>query len=274
MANLLLGKPVADSIYAEIDKKDFTPCLCLFRVGDDEASISYENMLEKKANEHDIAVVKKHLSEDISEAEFLDELDLINNDDSVHGILVFQPLPAQIYLDSLKSKINPKKDIDCISFANAAKIYSGDRAVFVPATAQSVLEILDYYGIDVSGKNVTVVGRSDVIGKPLSLLLMHRNATVTIAHSKTNNLQDVTKQADVVVLATGRAKAYDKNYFSEGQVVIDVGTNVDESGKLVGDVDFEEVEPLASAITPVPRGVGSVTTSVMLRSVCKAFEGR
>ena len=272
MTKFLLGKPVADSIYREIDEKTTEPCLALVRAGEDPSSLSYEKMLTKKAEEHGIKVVKHNFSEDVNEMEFLVELQKIGMDEGVNGILVLQPLPKQIHKKALVKIMPPAKDIDCITGFNAAKIYSNEDVQFVPATAQSVLEILDFYEIDVAGKNVVIVGRSDVVGKPLALMLLHRNATVTVAHSHTQNLCDLTKRADVVVLATGRAYAYGRTFFSAGQTIIDVGTSVDEDGNLMGDVDFSEVEPFVDAITPVPKGVGSVTTSVLLRAVCRAAE--
>ena len=278
VAKILLGKPVADAIYADIDsrvnklkEKGISPCLCLVRVGSDLASQSYENSLVKKAEEHGI-VVKRFDYEDISQSQFEDLIDNINHDDSIHGCLVFQPLPDCLDASVLHTELDSSKDIDCITNTNSAKLYSNSDCVFVPATAQSCLEILDYYGFDVEGKNVVIAGRSLVVGRPLSMLLLHRHATVTITHSKTENLQKAMKDADIIVLATGRANSFTADFFSEGQVVIDVATNVGADGKLTGDVDFETVEPIVGAITPVPRGVGSVTTSVMLKFVCCAAE--
>lgn len=278
VAKILLGKPVADAIYADIDsrvnkmcEKGISPCLCLVRIGSDPASQSYENSLVKKAEEHGI-VVKRFDYEELTQPQFEDLINKINDDDSIHGCLVFQPLPDFLDARVLQSSLDSGKDIDCITDTNSAKIYSNSDCVFVPATAQSCLEILDYYGFDVTGKNVVIAGRSLVVGRPLSMLLLHRHATVTITHSKTENLEKTMKDADIVVLATGRAKAFTPEFFSEGQVVIDVATNVGADGKLTGDADFESVEPIVGAITPVPRGVGSVTTSVMLKFVCCAAE--
>lgn len=270
MAKLLLGKPVADAIYQQIDSKTTKPCLALIRVGDEPASVSYENMIVKKAVEHNIDVKQCHMDVNVSDDDFFEEIDEVTADDKVDAFLIFQPLPDQIDVGLFKKFLSPEKDIDCLTERASSGVYSLKNPKFVPATAQSVVEILDFYDIDVAGKNVVIVGRSDVVGKPLSMLLLNRDATVTIAHSNTRDLSDLTKRADVVVLATGRAKAYGADYFSEGQFVIDVGTNVDEDGNLVGDVDFDAVEPIVGAITPVPRGVGSVTTSVLLRAVCRA----
>ena len=272
MAKLLLGKPVADAIYEQIDAKTTAPSLALVRVGDDGASVSYENMLVKKAGEHNISVKQFHLNSQIDEEDFFEEIDKATMDEDVDGFIIFQPLPPQIDTNLLKKFLSPQKDIDCVSERACAEVYVSKDPKFAPATAQSVVEILDFYNVDVAGKHVVIVGRSEVVGKPLSMLLLNRNATVTIAHSRTRDLSDLTKRADVVILATGRPKAYDAEYFSAGQVVIDVGTNVDDDGNLVGDVDFEAVEPIVEAITPVPRGVGSVTTSVLLRAVCRAAE--
>ena len=273
MAKLLLGKPVADAIYSEIDARGVSASLLLLRVGEDPASVSYENMLVKKAGEHNISVKQLSFAEDVDEDDFLDELDIATQDGEVDGFLILRPLPPQIDVFWLKKMLAPDKDIDCMSESSVAKMYTDKSPKFIPATAQSVLEILDFYDIEAEGKNVVIVGRSDVVGKPLAHLLLNRDATVTVAHSKTSDLPSITKRADVVVLATGRARAYGADYFSAGQVVIDVGTNVDEDGKLTGDVDFKAVEPIVGAITPVPRGVGSVTTSVLLRGVVKAANG-
>lgn len=272
MAKLLLGKPVADAIYQQIDSKKNDATLALIRVGDDPASVSYENMLVKKANEHNIDVRQCHLDANVSDDDFFEEIDHVSSSDEVSGFIIFQPLPSQIDVSLLKKFLSAEKDIDCVSERGSAAVYVSKNPKFAPATALSVVEILNFYEIDVAGKNVVIVGRSEVVGKPLSMLLLNKNATVTIAHSHTCDLCEITKRADVVVLATGRAKAYGADYFSEGQVVIDVGTNVDDDGNLVGDVDFETVEPVVGAITPVPRGVGSVTTSVLLRAVCRASQ--
>ncbi|MDO4841876.1 MAG: bifunctional 5,10-methylenetetrahydrofolate dehydrogenase/5,10-methenyltetrahydrofolate cyclohydrolase [Phoenicibacter congonensis] len=277
MAELLLGKPVADAIYAKVDsavenlkQNGVEPTLALVLVGNDPASESYEKSLVKKAEEHGIKTELFNLEQTVTQEEFEATIDALNNDDSIHGCLFFQPLPHHLDVHALQTKLDPAKDIDCITEVNSSKVYSNADLLFVPATAQSCLEILDHYGIDVTGKHVVVAGRSLVIGRPVSVMLLHRNATVTMTHSKSKKLKDLTSAADIVILATGRANAFGKNYFAPGQVVIDVATNVDEAGKLTGDVDFDEVEPIVDSITPVPRGVGSVTTSVMLQFVCSA----
>lgn len=279
MAELLLGKPVADAIYAKVDsavenlkQNGIEPKLALVLVGDDPASESYEKSLVKKAEEHGIKTALYNLEQTITQKDFEATIDSLNNDESIHGCLFFLPLPHHLDVHALQTKLDPAKDIDCITEVNSSKVYSNADPLFVPATAQSCLEILDYYGIDVEGRHVVVAGRSLVIGRPVSVMLLHKNATVTMTHSKSKKLKNLTSSADIVILATGRSNAFGKSYFSPGQVVIDVATNVDGDGKLTGDVDFDEVEQIVDKITPVPRGVGSVTTSVMLQFVCSAAE--
>ena len=272
MAKLLLGKPVADAIYERIAGVDLNPCLLLIRATNDSGSISYEKMIIKKAKENNIEIKQLHFAESVNSEIFSQELKRAADDEQVDAILVFKPLPREVRPYILDDCMPADKDIDCVADKNAARIYVDAAHKFSPATAQSVLEILDFYDIGVEGKNVVIVGRSKVVGKPLSSMMLDKNATVTVAHSKTKNLSSITKSADIVVLATGKANAFGKDFFSRGQVVIDVGTNIGKDGKLTGDVDFEEVEPIVEAITPVPGGVGSVTTSILLRSVFKAKE--
>lgn len=269
MAKLLYGKPVADAIYKRIDESHKVACLLLVRAGEDLPSVSYEKMIVKKAAEHNISVKQLHFSEDVDEDDFFENLDLATRDVEVDGFLIFQPLPAQIDVGLLKKFLAPDKDVDCISCGSMAKLYTEKMMKFMPSTVLSVIEMLNFYDIDVRGKNVVVVGRSEVVGKPLAHVLTNRDATVTLAHSKTRNLRDVTSRADVVILATGQANAFDETFFSEGQVVIDVGVNVGLDGKITGDVDFDRVEPKVGAITPVPNGVGSITTATLLFSVIR-----
>ena len=272
MAKLLLGKPVADAIYERIAGVDLNPCLLLIRATNDSGSISYEKMIIKKAKENNIEIKQLHFAESVNSEIFSQELKSAADDEQVDAILVFKPLPPEVRPYILDDCMPADKDIDCVADKNAARIYVDTAHKFSPATAQSVLEILDFYDIGVESKNVVIVGRSKVVGKPLSSMMLDKNATVTVAHSKTKNLSSITRRADIVVLATGKANAFGKDFFSRGQVVIDVGTNIGKDGKLTGDVDFEEVEPIVEAITPVPGGVGSVTTSILLRNVFKAKE--
>lgn len=277
MAEILKGKPVAESIYSEIDESvdklsssGIKPCLAIIGTSGDAGCDYYRQALSTKCEEHGIEVSNVVLDESCREESLIDAIDECNEDSTVHGILLLKPLPKCHDSEKITNCISPKKDIDCATTANLAKLFVGGNYTFAPSTASSVLKMLDYYKIGVAGKNVVIVGRSLVVGKPLSAMLTNMDATVTLAHSKTENLQEVCKNAEIVVFAAGKAGAFGKDYFSEGQVVIDVGTNTDKQGNLVGDVDFKAVESIARKLTPVPGGVGSVTTSVTLQSVVRA----
>jgi methylenetetrahydrofolate dehydrogenase (NADP+)/methenyltetrahydrofolate cyclohydrolase len=198
----------------------------------------------------------------------------INDNKDVHGILCFRPLPKQLDEEAIKYVISPEKDVDCFSPINSAKIMEGDKSGFPPCTPTAVVEILKHYGVELKGANVAVLGRSMVVGKPAAMLLLNENATVTICHSRTKDLAKVTSEADVLVAAVGRAKMVKENFVKEGAVVIDVGINVDENGNLCGDVDTAAVQDKVSMITPVPAGVGSVTTSILAKHVVKACKAQ
>jgi methylenetetrahydrofolate dehydrogenase (NADP+)/methenyltetrahydrofolate cyclohydrolase len=210
------------------------------------------------------------LSKDISKDEFIKELKSINDDKSVHGILILRPLPDQLDENVIKNVIAPEKDVDCFSPVNVAKVFEGDETGFPPCTPSAVMEILKHYEIPLKGKNAVVIGRSMIVGKPAAMLLLKEHATVTICHSRTKDLPKVASGAELLVVGIGRAKMIDSSYIREGAVVIDVGINVDEDGKLCGDVDTDDCVDKASMITPVPGGVGSVTTSVLAKHVVKA----
>lgn len=277
MSKLLLGKAVADELTSKIVKKvedlksnEIFPKLQIIRVGNREDDLSYERGALKRMSKCGIEVDVKELAANISEEEFICELNKSNNDDSVHGILIFRPLPSQLSENIIKNIISPEKDIDCFSPSNVAKITEGDSGGFAPCTPSAVIEILKFYDIDVTGKNIVVIGRSMVVGKPLSLLLLKENATVTICHSRTKDLANIASKADIVVAAIGKAKFIDKSFINEDTILIDVGINIDENGKLCGDVDFLDCENNCSMITPVPKGVGSVTTSVLANNLVKA----
>lgn len=277
MSKLLLGKAVADELTADIIKKvsklgelKLLPKLQIIRVGNRDDDLSYERGALKRMKKCGIEVEVKELSENISEDDFVLELKKSNMDKTVNGILIFRPLPNQLTEEKIKNIIEPSKDIDCFSPCNVAKITEGDRTGFAPCTPAAVVEILKFYNIDVTGKNIAIIGRSMVVGKPLSLLLLQNNATVTICHSRTKNLADITSKADIVVAAIGKAKFVDEKFINSDTILIDVGINVDENGKLCGDVDFESCEGKCAMITPVPRGVGSVTTSVLANNLVKA----
>lgn len=276
MAKLLKGKPVASKIGDDIKRaienlrrKGITPTLSTILVGENADSLSYRGMIEKKAKSFGIEIVNKEYPSDISQDKLENEIKLINRDEHIHGVLLFQPLPKHLDVNRIRYIIDAKKDIDGLSPINIAKVFSGEKDGIPPATPQAVIEILDFYEIPLVGKNIVVIGRSLVVGRPLAMLLLHKNATVTITHSKTKDLKKIAKRADIVIAALGRKEAITKDYLSAGQIVIDVGINV-EDGKLYGDVAFEDAEKIVDAITPVPGGVGSVTTSVLFKHLVRA----
>jgi methylenetetrahydrofolate dehydrogenase (NADP+)/methenyltetrahydrofolate cyclohydrolase len=277
MNELLSGKIVAESIkedaikaVEELKKRGIEPKLKIIRVGANPSDLSYERGALKRMAGCDIKTEVLELPQDITQADFIEELKSVNKDESVHGILVFRPLPGHLDEEVIKYVIAPEKDVDCFSPTNVAKVMEGDESGFAPCTPTAVIEILDYYKIGLSGANTVVLGRSMVVGKPVSMLLLKKNATVTICHSKTKDLPRVAAAADVLIVGIGKAKMVTADYVKEGAIVVDVGINVDQNGKLCGDVDFEDCKSKAGMMTPVPGGVGSVTTSVLAKHVIKA----
>lgn len=276
---ILKGLPVAESIneklIAQLENfEGAVPHLAIIRVGEKPDDMSYERGATKKMDKVGFRCTSFVFDADIDNDSFQKEFDRINDDDDIDGILLLRPLPKHIDEKSILDRINPRKDLDGISAVNMAKVYSGDESGYAPCTAEAVIEMLDFAGVDLKGKNVAVVGRSLVIGKPVSMLLMKKNATVTICHTKTVDMPGICQKADIVVAAAGVAKMINESYIGENAVVIDVGINVDEDGKLCGDVDFERITDTASMATPVPGGVGSVTTSVLAKHLMKAAKAR
>ena len=270
----LLGKPVADAIVASLapevaalKEKGKVPTLAVIRVGAREDDLAYERGLTKRFESAECAVKKIELPEDVTQEVLDAAVASADADPAIDGILMFRPLPKNLTDKNVLNTISAVKDVDGMGKANMADIFSGAGEGHAPCTAQAVIEMLKFHGIDIKGKKVTVVGRSLVIGKPVSMLLLKENATVKVCHTKTEDLKAECQWADIVVACAGKAKMLDADYFRAGQTVIDVGMNVDEEGKLCGDVDFASVSEIVDAITPVPRGVGSVTTSVLLRAV-------
>ncbi len=277
MAVLLTGKEVSNAVKERVAESvktlaqsGITPTLAILRVGERPDDLSYERSAIKVAATLGIEVRSIVLPIDATQEQIEVAIDGINDDASIHGCLMFRPLPKGIDETALCNRLDARKDMDGIGLSSLAGIFAGTGQGYAPCTAQACIEICDYYNVPVQGKRVVVIGRSLVIGKPVSMLFLQHNATVTICHSRSENLAEITREADVVVCATGRAKAYDARYFSAGQTVIDVGINVDDQGNLCGDVDFDSVEPIVAAITPVPRGVGSVTTALLMEHVVKA----
>ena len=275
-AKLLTGKEVAQKMDLDIQKdvqelkaKGVNPALRIMIVGDAEDSVFYANSAKKMAEKNGIACEIEQLSGAMSQDEFVNVLKQRNADKAIHGIIVMRPFPKQIREDVVKHILAPEKDIDCFNPVNAGKIMAGDMTGFPPATPQAVMEILRFYQVPMSGKEAVVVGRSMVVGKPMVMLLLGENATVTVCHSKTQDLPGVCRRADILVAAIGKAKMITKDYLKQGATVMDVGINP-EGDKFVGDVDTEPAKDVAGAITPVPGGVGTVTTRVLLKHVVKA----
>lgn len=263
---LLYGADTAEKIKAEIsvmlsELKGYIPTLGIVRIGSNPADISYEKGAVKKMESLSLKTKVFEFDENISSEDFIDEFKKINEDDEIDGILLFRPLPEHIDEKKVIEVLDERKDLDGISYKNIAKVFAGDESGFAPCTAKAVIKILESNNIELEGKNVVVLGRSMVIGKPVAMLAIQKNATVTLCHSKTADLKKVCKNADVLIVAIGRAKMINDDYIGEDAVVIDVGINFFE-GKLCGDVDLENVKNAAMA-TPVPKGVGAVTTSVL-----------
>lgn len=276
-SQIIKGKPVADKITEDLRKEvkslnemGIEPKLAIVRVGERPDDLAYERGALKRCQNIGIETEVIELDENISQAEFIKAIHKLNEDDKVNGILTFRPLPKHLSEDEIKYEISPKKDIDCFNPINTAKIVENDKTGYPPCTPTAVIEILKHYSINLTGANIVVLGRSMVVGKPLSMLLLNENATVNICHSKTRNLPEIASQADILVAAVGRAKMVKKNYVKDGAIVIDVGVNVDDQGNLCGDVDMEDVLDKVSMITPVPGGVGAVTTSILATNIVKA----
>ncbi len=275
-AKLLTGKEVAQKLDLDIQKdvqelkaKGVSPALRIMIVGVAEDSVFYANSAKKMAEKNGIACEIEQLPGTMSQDEFVNILRQRNADKTIHGIIVMRPFPKQIREDVVKYVLSPEKDVDCFNPVNAGKIMAGDMTGFPPATPQAVMEILRFYQVPMSGKEAVVIGRSMVVGKPMSMLLLGENATVTVCHSKTQDLPGVCRRADILVAAIGKAKMITKDYIKPGATVMDVGINP-EGDKFVGDVDTEPAKDVAGAITPVPGGVGTVTTRVLLKHVVKA----
>lgn len=277
MAKLMLGKEVNESLLARVaakvsaaKEKGVTPCLMIIRVGEKAGDLSYEKGALKKCDSVGISVRSAVYPENVTTQDLRAAVQQANEDSSVHGVLLFRPLPRSVDASLVGNTLLPDKDVDCMTDLSMSGIFQGKALGYAPCTAQAVMEILDYYGIDPSGKRAVVIGRSPVIGRPVAMMLMQKNATVTICHTKTVGMAQIARQADILVAAAGHPHTVTGDFVKDGQVIVDVGINVGPDGKLCGDVDFEEASGHASLITPVPRGVGSVTTSVLALHVAEA----
>lgn len=278
MAKLLKGKEVVDALNIKmanqvenLKTKGVNPTLAILRVGERADDLSYERGAIKRCEQVGVTVRVVALPEDVSEEAFFEKLNELNEDDSVHGILMFRPLPKHIDGEKARNMLKAEKDVDGCTDLSLAGVFTNTNLGFAPCTAEAAMEILKYYDIALSGKKVAVIGRSLVIGRPVAMMLMHENATVTICHTRTVDVPSITKDADIVVVASGQMESVGKEFLKEGQTVIDVGISWnDEKGKLCGDVKFDEVESIVEAITPVPGGVGGVTTSILVKHVVEA----
>lgn len=278
MAKLLKGKDVVDKLNNDLINEvnalkaaGITPTLGILRVGERPDDLSYERGALKRCETVGVKTKVVALPSDISEKEFFETLDKLNDDINIHGILMFRPLPRHINGDKARAALKAEKDVDGCTDLSLAGVFTNTKLGFPPCTAEAAMEILKYYDISLTGKKVAVIGRSLVIGRPVAMMLMHENATVTVCHTKTIDVPSITRDADIVVVASGQMESVGKDFLEEGQTVIDVGIGWNEKkGKLCGDVKFDEVEELVDAITPVPGGVGGVTTSILVKHVVEA----
>ena len=283
MASLLKGKPIADKIKAEVkefaEKNKLT--IAIIQIGDDPSSTAYREFKVKQANKLGIIFEEytfdKEVNEtlctlsisDVNETDITMLIDELNERKDINGIFVEQPIPKNFDTQNILSHISPLKDIDGIAELNAGRLYLNKEGLF-PATAEAIMETLDFYNIDVKGKRVVIIGRSNVVGKPVAMMVLHKHGTVTICHSRTENLPQVASEADILIVAVGKAEMVTGDYIKEGAIVIDAGYNV-VGGKSLGDVEFASAEKKASAITPVPGGIGTVTNAVIFKNLVKAY---
>ena len=280
MAKQLLGKEVNEKLNAriiaeceELKARGVNPTLAIVRCGERPDDLSYEKGATKRAEALGVAVEKFLLPEDVSKEELLRTIDAINANDQIHGVLMFRPLPKHLKADQdeICNRLDPRKDVDGMTNGSNAGVFMGKELGFAPCTPAACMEILDHYGIDCTGKKAVVLGRSLVVGKPAAMMVLAKNATVTVCHTKTRDVAAVAREADILVSAAGVLKSLTKDYVCPGQVVIDVSINWDEAkGGIAGDAVYDEVEPIVEAITPVPGGVGAVTTSVLIGHVVEA----
>ncbi|WP_312651354.1 bifunctional 5,10-methylenetetrahydrofolate dehydrogenase/5,10-methenyltetrahydrofolate cyclohydrolase [Aminipila sp.] len=277
MAQILKGKEVVDAVNeklrAEVSllkEKGVTPTLGIIRVGAKVEDISYEKGAIKCAESIGVDVKKYLFKENITQEQLLNVIAAINLDLTVHGVILFRPLPDHIDDNTIRKALLASKDVDGITDQSMAGVYTGTDLGYPPCTPRACIEILDHYGIDITGKKVAVVGRSLVVGRPAAMMVLGKNGTPIICHTKTEDMKDICKSADVLIVSAGQAKTIGPEYLNEGQVVIDVGINMTDEGKLCGDVDFDAAQNIVKAITPVPGGVGRVTTSLLMMHVIDA----
>ena len=278
MAQIIDGKLISTQVKDELKadalllkEQGIEASLAVIQVGNDPASSIYVRNKKRACEYIGIRSLSYELEESISEEELLKLIDTLNDDASVNGILVQLPLPSHISEPKVLNRISPKKDVDCFHPENVGKLCLGEEG-FLPATPAGVIELLKRYDIEINGKNCVVIGRSNIVGKPMSLLLLRENGTVTITHSRTKDLKEITKKADILVVAIGKPLFIDETFVKEGAVVIDVGIHRDENNKICGDVNYERVAPKCSAITPVPGGVGPMTIAMLMKNCLRTIK--
>ena len=280
MAKRLLGKEVNARLNARIQAecealkgRGIRPTLAIIRCGERPDDLSYERGATKRAEALGVAVEKFVLPEDVTKQALLDTIDAVNRNDAIHGVLLFRPLPKHLKAeqDEISNRVDPRKDVDGMTDLSNAGVFMGKELGFAPCTPAACMEILDYYGIDCMGKSAVIIGRSLVVGKPAAMMLMGKNATVTVCHTRTPDVAAVAREADIIISAAGKLRSLTKEFVRPGQIVVDVSINWDEEkGGIAGDAVFDEIEPIVEAITPVPGGVGAVTTSVLIGHVVEA----
>ncbi|MBE6033604.1 MAG: bifunctional 5,10-methylenetetrahydrofolate dehydrogenase/5,10-methenyltetrahydrofolate cyclohydrolase [Clostridiales bacterium] len=277
MAQILKGKEVVDAVNEKLraevlllKEKGVTPTLGIIRVGAKVEDVSYEKGAIKCAESIGVDVKKYLFKENITQEQLLNVIAAINLDLTVHGVILFRPLPDHIDDNTIRKALLASKDVDGITDQSMAGVYTGTDLGYPPCTPRACIEILDHYGIDITGKRVAVIGRSLVVGRPAAMMVLGKNGTPIICHTKTEDMKDICKSADVLIVSAGQAKTIGPEYLNENQVVIDVGINMNEEGKLCGDVDFDAAQNIVKAITPVPGGVGRVTTSLLMMHVIDA----
>ncbi|MCL2696290.1 MAG: bifunctional 5,10-methylenetetrahydrofolate dehydrogenase/5,10-methenyltetrahydrofolate cyclohydrolase [Clostridiales bacterium] len=276
MAGLACAKVMREEISAEVSalaEQGITPKLCVVRVGENPDDIAYQESIERCFAKLGLAVECRAFAATATETELIDTMQALSADATVHGVLLFMPLPKGLSSDNILAHLAPEKDVDGATLASMASVYSGKGEGFVPCTAQACLDILKFYEIPLSGKRAVIVGRSLVVGKPLAMLLLGENATVTTCHSRSQDLPGLCREADILVAAVGRKNMITSDFVSPGQTVVDVGIHVLPDGGLTGDVDMDSVKEIVSAYTPVPGGVGTITTVILAKNTVRAAKG-
>lgn len=266
-----LYENIIDELKDTINKNKISPKIALIRFGENKADLAYEKGIINSSEKLGIEVDRRILPIDVEEDEVLNLIENINNDTSIGGILIFRPIPNHLNEDVINQCISPEKDIDCMNPINKAKVYSGDISGFIPLAPKAAIKLVEYYGYDLKGKDCVIINHSNVVGKPLAMILLEKWATVTICHVETKNLREKTKNADFVFTAMGRAEMLDASYFNENSVVIDIGLSLNSVGKMRGDLCSEKIEGKISAYSPVPRGVGKITNLLLLENVVNYY---